>query len=470
MLDLLYRGSVGELNSQQLAGIVWLGMVVLFAAVGIAIWRRDRDPLSPGVVVTGLFALYVLVLPGRYVLFGELPQTEFHIETFLLYAALCASALIGFAIGYCSYTKRRPANRYQPPLISPSRIRIGAVAIGAIGLGLVLIFFSEVGGITSYLSSGYGGSVFLLDQGHGELVYGFDLLVLSIILLAFAQYLGGRRIPWLSLVVAIPLVLFDLAVGNRGTLLTLVLAYLVLRHRLWRRFRARWLFAGGLVLAVGFVIFGHSRGPAGLVPKLDYAVQNFSWDWLNIFVYVGEFQAPALALWRLLETPNLDFQFGLSYLQTLPYLIPAGLFPGRPAPLMIQYLQQYDPALITTGNGLGFLSVAEAYWNFSVIGPTLVFLVFGGFWRRFYEWTKTVGSTGPLFYALLMPTMILMIRVDFADAFKATLFYVVPAALVLRFATARVVEKLPVAPKRATGGTGTVTTPARALADLLPPP
>ncbi|MGB9833293.1 MAG: O-antigen polysaccharide polymerase Wzy, partial [Caldisericum exile] len=145
----------------------------------------------------------------------------------------------------------------------------------------------------------------------------------------------------------------------------------------------------------------------------------------------SEFGAPYFSLLYFVQN-KADLLLGSSYLFAIPYLLPRSLYPGVKPPFLadafsIRIHDEFFSSLSAI-KGWGYSPVAEAYQNFGVIGPFLVFFLFGFFITKL-SMLKEKGFWGKLFFALIIPELLNFNRMCFAPVFQEAIFILLPAVI-----------------------------------------
>ncbi len=199
-----------------------------------------------------------------------------------------------------------------------------------------------------------------------------------------------------------------LFMGDRrmAVVMLLIVGYFVATR--WGVSKKQWL--GLMLLAVGMLLYGGFRNM-----PLDI--------WMDIYTDLDFF--------KFLNPANLEFgafpKIWQDYFSKWNYeieptywaapiqLVPSFLFPERPLPPSVKFVQEFYPDLAAMGGGLAFNAILESVMNFSFAGPMVSgFLIGIGFARSLNVDARlrlVVGSV--LIYAFSF-----FMRTDFVSALR----------------------------------------------------
>lgn len=427
------------------------GAILAFGALALWPILRDvllhrLDPFESRNAFVLFFALYTLPLPVLIYL-QKAPITLTSADTDVITQALLLS-LLGLVCFYSGYRIRLGEIIAQRlPLFaaeSQRRLLRSTVFLLFVSLTLLGLFLNAIGGLKGYLSAGYLG-LYKLEQGMEYLAVWLNLLSTGLLLL---YYMAHRRRTHASIAlfiaffVGLSVLLF--VAGRRRYLFTLIFALLVYRHYAVRRFSLKQLV---LLSVIGFTLMS-IWGVLRAVP-IEQLLTEQTWVTLqqlsvsDLFYAVtgsGEFSGSGVWLPRIIEsisTGDLDYQLGVSYLQSPLIFIPRVLYPNRPPVLSEWYVSTYHPDIAAQGGGMGFFFLAEAYLNFGVVGIVLIMLLAGVVFRIAYSYLKTSGYEPRvvLMYAAFISWIPSALRIDFATAFKGFVEFFILIIFVLLYSS-----------------------------------
>lgn len=422
----------GDQDTVLLVGSALFVLEVLLLIVPVFRRVRSRrfDAFELGLLFAFLYCLYSIPLgleklyfePGNH---GWAPA---------LYFFVTALGLASFWIGYNAPWPRLGQSIPNFRAVNDKGIAVSAATLAVVGIGLTALFLEQMGGLSAYLSIGYGGAQYIAEGGLGYLLVGEDLMMLSLALLWLYHLKtksGLSRI--LFFVAAIPFLYFRIKMGDRGTILALMIILLAQQHYLAKWFsrkKALILLLAGYVAGVifGAARFWIAREDLSSVPQ--EVVRTFDPSWL-VPANVGEFTAPSASLYNLIEHPSFfEYQYGYSYFIFLRNFMPEAWVPDRAPTLAQWYLKTFDARLLDRGGGKGFFTAGEAFVNFGFIGPLLQFSIYGIVLRAIYEWFRrqSRNPAAVILYATFVVWIFPLVRIDLATALRGALIRgIIPA-------------------------------------------
>jgi hypothetical protein len=264
---------------------------------------------------------------------------------------------------------------------APRHLERKVVVTVLCAIGVFLVYMQTRGGLISHiLSWGYGRRTELA----GDAYWGFVIqmgITACLSWLALDRRAHRQPLFWGCAVSSLAIIFF--ASGSRGTLVYfLVMALLVwcLRERKISFTKPVLVVMLGLLLLGllgnfrtstfrgevnwGALAGGSSTGESAVVTALREVSARSS---------EGSAVYPILA-----KVPaEVDFIHGRSYLAVLTLPIPRALWSEKPG--MVG--GQVGATFFNSSAGIPPGAIGEAYWNFGLPGVTLIFLLFGGFYR-----------------------------------------------------------------------------------------
>ena len=257
----------------------------------------------------------------------------------------------------------------------------------------------------------------------------FALLGIALMAIGFANRpLGARSRPrWLiglGTVALLPLLAIMVALGQRGLLLSWLLVGVV-AVSLRRPPRVVSLGAGGLLL-FGYLVAGllyANRAFLGIaIATGDWSLvreQGLSSERIATALNPAssEFGTPFGNFGDYLRGTNSGPRLGTSYIVALASPVPRFLFPGtKPQQLSLEFRDQLFPLEARLGSiaGTGFSSILEAYIDFGILGPFLMYFLFGVL-MMWAERRRSQGLSLPasVIYLLMIPTAVAFHRSGF---------------------------------------------------------
>jgi oligosaccharide repeat unit polymerase len=415
-----------------------LGWIILLFIV-FTLWpilmdalRRHLDPFEARNAFVLFFALYSLPLPVL-VCCQRAPAT-LAFSTDILVQALSLS-LLGLICFYCGYHIRlgKVIAQRLPLFAAESKRRLlrSVAFLLLISLFLLVFFLNAIGGLQSFFRTGY--QIYKLEKNIEYLAVWANFVSPALLLFFHITHRSRTRISKVLFIV----LLFGVSVlffasGKRRYLFTLIFALLIYRHYAIRRFSANQVMLLGVV---GFILMGWW----GLLRGLSVEQLFIQQGWIamrevslsDLFYTVtgeGEFNVVGAILPQIIESlskGNLQYLFGMSYLQAPVIFIPKLLYPNRPQVLSEWYVSTYYPHMAGEGGGRGFFFLAEAYLNFGTVGVVLLMFIAGIVFRITYSYLMISGYEPRvvLLYAVFISWIPSALRIDFATAFKGFVEY-----------------------------------------------
>lgn len=404
--------------------LCWVGSLIYATLIRRASWA---DPI---IQFLAFFALFVLPLPIRALITHEiegdvtkhLPQLLDYLPASVLLATL---GLICFIVAYSSPLGVRFARRL-PTTHGPRRDPYRAVIVlGGFSLFLIAKLAAEIG-ILGFILLGYGASAETFSKGY--LAIGFPWLFVALCFLLYRYgILRQKRDLMLYAAGFMGIAAMQMLMGNRGSVLYMVLVTILFTHFGIRRLRLSRLvpLAFGLFLALN--VIGALRGSryANLVDAATHWQDNFSelrtsgglGHSLVYTLTTGEFVVPFETMPQMVRSVGTEIspQWGRSFATSPIFFVPHAIFPERPLPLANWYMKQfYGGETYGLNEGRQFFFLTEGYLNFGPVGVALLALAWGVIWRTVREYvTVSRYSTGAcLLYAFAVAFMFRLISGD----------------------------------------------------------
>lgn len=354
--------------------------LALGTPVAVRLAGERPGPFHPAVA----FALpYALITTGpavRYLVFGVTPY-GIYLDTLARALTVACMAQAGILVG-CVIGARRPhvPHRYVA-LRRPRGFR--RVVLGAFGLALAVAVASlgaRWGELTTIGKLDAGASGDLWVRVH----YAVSLVLLALLpaIVVVDQRIERRVLPRRSQIALGAFGLLCLLEGERDVVLALLMVPIAWstagvlvatarrRGMLRQTLRACAAFALAAVILVGLewarsggaLSWSAQVSAIGERAREESVVQSILGLGSNLFV------TSRVVEWVPREIP---YRFGETYLHTTANLVPSFLLPDlRFESLLTWFKERYAP---TSQTGYGFGMEAEAYLNFGLVGPLLVF-------------------------------------------------------------------------------------------------
>lgn len=191
-----------------------------------------------------------------------------------------------------------------------------------------------------------------------------------------------------------------------------------------------YIIIGCVVLIYLIKVFSLYRGGHNIYPAFSMAIKQFGLRYIDPLGPFGSIQ-------HILNNCS-HLQYGQTYLHIFYLIIPRFLWKERPLDLSEQFavdnIVNWSP-----GQGMGYSPLAEAYLNFSWMGPVIQYLLLGLLWGYFWKvlrkvlWNFSQGLWQCLYYVLGYYLLILMHRGPVAGLMKSIILYASPLILIVIF-------------------------------------
>ena len=191
-----------------------------------------------------------------------------------------------------------------------------------------------------------------------------------------------------------------------------------------------YIIIGCVVLIYSIKVFSLYRGGHNIYTASSIATKQFGLRYIDPL-------GPSASLQHVLNNRS-DLQYGRTYAHIFYLIIPRFLWKERPLDLSEQFardnITNWQP-----GMGMGYSPLAEAYLNFSWMGPVIQYLLLGLLWGYFWKvlrkilWHFPQESWQSLYCILGYYLLILMHRSPVAGLMKSLILYTSPLILTVIF-------------------------------------
>jgi len=191
-----------------------------------------------------------------------------------------------------------------------------------------------------------------------------------------------------------------------------------------------YIIIGCVILIYSIKVFSLYRGGHNIHIAFSIATKQLGLRYIDPL-------GPFVSIQHIL-TRSTDLQYGQTYLHIFYLIIPKFLWKERPLGLSEQFardnITNWQP-----GMGMGYSLLAEAYLNFSWMGPVIQYLLLGLLWGYFWKvlrkvlWNFPQGLWQGLYYILGYYLLILMHRGPVAGLMKSLILYTSPLILSVIF-------------------------------------
>jgi oligosaccharide repeat unit polymerase len=353
---------------------------------------------------------------------------------------------VGFYFGYGVFALR-PV-KCRPLLVAWNAYRLGLVGVGytILGLSLFAVGVALVGGPSALITG-------LADRtrAFSGLGYFFNgiLLLLSFALLWWTYLLKKHYLAnWYFWIYTLLALLSSGFVGSRANAFIIILAGIVLYHRIYKPISFNiMLVLGGLcaIFLVAYALFFREFLITGQLGTLEAYSDRPNPLWL-LFAQMlsGEFMHIQILSTLVEAIPNeIPFQNGTTYLFLFAGPIPSSLWPEKPLPAPgIVTLALWPQKWLLAGTTIPPTLMGEMYMNFGTLGVFIGMLLFGALYRIVYvrSVATTFAPTPTILYALMLAGIIHYVRGAFPEVTVVLLMFILPILLALQFVERKVLN------------------------------
>ncbi|HEY2746454.1 MAG TPA: hypothetical protein VGL86_17605 [Polyangia bacterium] len=424
-----------------------LAALFVGAALPFAIVESARHGVtSPAVLFVIGLAYYHVVIPIEFLIDPNLPRSFVAAYGMVserdLVAPLVATdlALLGFLVGYARTRARAAVAREFP--IDARRLTIAAASFAAVGIAMYLAMsVVATGSLFGVFAASYRDRDELFF-GLGSLGVGLQFVYLGASALGVSWLSRGGLGGTLGAVAILALMgLHTFLVGSKMHVFHVGIAILVgARVAGWRPRATALLLVAVLAVPLLFVGLTRNRLGQGVEEMAEFAADEAdaeAFNPANIDAY-----GPYLTLIYTTSTLRVpaELRWGATYTQALTLLPPRWMYPSRPTPVGDEFAEEFLGKDYYDNAGFGYSSVTEAYLNFGVVGPALVFVLVGlGFGALRAGLARRRGQLAAgLVYATAAPWILLTLRYPLAGVVKGYgLMMLVPTLALVRLSRGR---------------------------------
>ena len=233
--------------------------------------------------------------------------------------------------------------------------------------------------------------------------------------------------------------------GFRGDLVTILIPFLFLAHYQVKRFNLTPIkvlisfFIGFFAYTViNLLALLRSTSDIKEMSEIIYELFVNRSFVFNSIAYSGEFTT-SINLQRLmlgLERGEVNYTYGLSFINEILVFIPLALFPNRPKSVSEEFVFSFHPEIYDIGGGLGQFCLLEGYWAFGNIGVLLTSFAFTYLLAKFYSKILPYLSASTVFVLLYSQvfnsTVMTVVRGGYIGSIKASIIGTIVIILAIR--------------------------------------
>ena len=377
--------------------------------------------------------------------FPDAPRTTFQEDQINIVAFLTLQSMIFLVCGfYISYLMKRESKGFFISKIKECNkpenlIKAKKYFCTILLIGLISTLIGLLPNIRILFTYGYGYKQFYQNTVSYFANSLSSLLIFPGVIGAYYCKLKCKNKRFNSLVNSIILIYLILVVlsGLRMRALLVILAIFLMRNYYISKVSLRKILYGMLIVIifVSLQLIYREKLSINLIADPVFVLRAFS-------VAIGSSGIILSNLTNWFPSYN-DFYFGLTYINSIPALLPGFLFGGsqyRPfisGSMIYKYLfevGQVDKSyidLLNPNQGYGFSMIGEAYINFGILGPMIIFTIWGLILGNLYKKLDKLNHRLILFYFLIDLIMLISIRSDALVTVKfivygLVIFYLAP--------------------------------------------
>ena len=428
-----------------------LALVSLVPPLSVAIVRVTRSGLAdPLAVFAFCFAAYNGLLLVRLSYGGNPHEVPFAIDRPMFFHAAILSALgsLGLVVGWLlSNNRRSEPVRHGSPNECTASFFTGATFY-LVGIALYMVQYWQVGGYMQSIAMDRGQRFEMLNGTlsmpyEGFVISGLSLMMYASIGVARARLIlsSAACLTWLGLV---------LLQGDRRLALQMIMALGVvigtLRPKVTKLRPVALVAIGGAYMVAA--MFGEYREliydvAAGRSTLNQAQVVAGNQESVASKPEESELGAPYISL--LYYSTGLEpLRWGLSYVTSIPAVVPKALYPGTKTPAISTDLGNALYQGVGPVYGWGFSPVAEGYANFGLPGAFGAMVL----WTMFFGWlgsNRYRSVAGMLICANLLQETVNANRIDFRYVYLESVYCVgaALAAVVMMKAVTEITDRGP---------------------------
>lgn len=419
---------------------LWFGPIDILGAT------KERKWYDPAMLINLSIFYYALkgvtlawgVNPGYLVMLSNnMIATRYLTVTFYVMAGL-----IAFNWAYRTALRRKVQDGPIPLVAGNPMVGVALLSLSGI-LCFFLLFRSTGGNLFIFLLNPLARSYLATDvRGVTSSLGNFFLLVVDMFPLATLIWLAAigqkKERPgiswWVHASISIGIYLL---VGGRSDVIGLALSILLVYHLSVRTVKPRLiavLGSAGVIYSYLVNLWRATMGGmsfASLAAGRSELAYRFSLD--GLYAFLGSTDLSDIRVFVMIADAYgrlRPFQYGETFLRVFTQFVPRAIWPGKPLDLSIEIADLYHSGS-QAGIPPGFF--AETYINFHVFGVIVGGALLGfGLALIYRKWIINRSHIGTIYYAVLMPRILLLPSATFANVFNTVIVCLLGAMLAFK--------------------------------------
>jgi len=418
----------------EILPVVCLIVFALSFAIFLSIKRIKRGHLFESFNFFLLTYIPIYFVNAIYIYYHGSSHADY-VTTELFYKGLILVilGLIFYTIGYYSSSAKILEQwfpKYNNALWSQTKLNIVCIVIVfVVILSLVLIAISS-----NLLNAMLNLKTRILAKSSGYWIWGLNLGKLGVWLLTANRYIYRKKFRFREIAYISFITVCALSTGSRRELFIIILGIILLRHYLYRKISYKALLLLLPIFIVLSIILQFQRNQTHQmfwhrIQSIEYSLHYFMKGTLGSFDYF---------LKVLNSVPKyVDFQYGRSLYYILLLPIPRHIFPDKPIPTSVFFMNIFYPNIYQRGTIIGIPILGDLYFNFHYIGVLIGMFLLGVISKAFYI-NLNNSKSALLIYIPFIESLIRSIRGGIQPLFLLIGMNVIPMFIILKFISSKV--------------------------------
>jgi hypothetical protein len=260
------------------------------------------------------------------------------------------------------------------------------------------------------------------------------------ILITMATWHKSRCVVGTCWAMVLVFVAIQLFIGSRGAAMMAGLPVVLLHHRVVHRIRTLYLAAGAVFVFALFPVIAQTRGES-LGARFDRLDDLFTDNLLVAAVSEMGQSANTIAYTLELVPASREFDCGAGYGYAAFTVFPNLFWDLHPSTKWGKYCDwlvwTVESKCAQQGMGLGFSVLAEAYANFSILGPSLIAAILGFGLAGVVLWAQAAASPFPVAVEMIaLGVLVVLARGETSAVVRPLVWFcVIPCLLVKNWAS-----------------------------------